>query len=1025
MVHRCRTKLTQTKLETYITVLIRCINSDTPIRKHFSTAEIIEILHYGADLFLKGPILIEFNLTNDGLIVVGNLCGSIHSLLRVFDGFGLPPVRRYLFLGGYVGRGKHQIEIIILLILMKLRWPEDVILLRSNHETMEAIDTNDMPSTSHQQHFAEVCQSQFPSEPNMYFMFNQMFDVMPIAAALSKRYLCCSGGVSQWMTCLDNIRNIPRPIYANKIKFLEACLVADILHAQPNNAIEKAFEPSRSGVSYMFSKKGLQSVLNALKLKTLIRIGEENFSHKSDIYRVGVIRNFNDDTCYTVITSPDPHVSSCSTIHLVCSYKCHAVEEVNLPEDHMDTIVITCRRIMSKLETSFETNFTQRSRSELCNWCMEIPRSHSDLRARFYTHRNMDIWVKKFAYDWARADEIFLLNDNLHQSNPMNPSHEERRIRRSAELFPSFYDLRFLKGGHPTRGGTFRVYINDEDDEHQQFMKTIYPDSHNLFVPEPFSTQDPSLLDVDMTESDELVPEEERITYIQRIQAFWHHLFRCFRNCRVVNKQLIYKAALNLVLPHFELTTVIPFGAVDWCGIGCDGILEMKRGVDETSACAGEESGDRGSEGKRMRQNNLTDRLYFNKVVGLAEQYNANAFSLAELLELISPVASIHFNFMVDLRWLLTQYPGRLRQGPITLIVGERMGTDFTLTKTAVKHCGATNVSVGRARLMIPFGTHHSKISIFESSNGRVHIIIATANLLESDWNFKTQAFYHCSGSELTASDNCNRNGSNFQTDLVKYLNEYKTSQDWGLIEHWRDRVANIDLSHVNARVIYSVPGTHKGVQLTKYGHPRLRVVLKELFRNVKIDDFTYHAQFSSFGSLGAAPQNWLTGQFLNSLSGGAETDGEHLRIIYPCVEDVRTSNEGYEAGGSLPYSNSVATKQPYLLNFMHKWRSDRLGRSHAMPHIKTYAAFAKNSLKPSWLLVTSANLSKAAWGDYQLKKTQLTIRSYEFGLLFTDPESLDMLPYDLPLTKYDDDDRVWIVDKTYRNPDVLHKTWP
>lgn len=78
------------------------------------------------------------------------------------------------------------------------------------------------------------------------------------------------------------------------------------------------------------------------------------------------------------------------------------------------------------------------------------------------------------------------------------------------------------------------------------------------------------------------------------------------------------------------------------------------------------------------------------------------------------------------------------------------MGTDFTLAKTAVKQCGVNNVNVGRARLMIPFGTHHSKISIFESSSGRVHIIVSTANLLENDWNFKTQAFYHCSGIEVS-----------------------------------------------------------------------------------------------------------------------------------------------------------------------------------------------------------------------------------------------------------------------------------
>lgn len=87
----------------------------------------------------------------------------------------------------------------------------------------------------------------------------------------------------------------------------------------------------------------------------------------------------------------------------------------------------------------------------------------------------MDIWIRKFAYDWAQADEVFLLNDNLHHSNPTNPSYEERRIRRSAELFPSFYDLRFLEGGNRTKGGTFRVLVNDDDDddEHQLFMKTV------------------------------------------------------------------------------------------------------------------------------------------------------------------------------------------------------------------------------------------------------------------------------------------------------------------------------------------------------------------------------------------------------------------------------------------------------------------------------------------------------------------------------------------------------------------------
>uniref|UniRef100_A0A1I8EF99 Uncharacterized protein n=1 Tax=Wuchereria bancrofti TaxID=6293 RepID=A0A1I8EF99_WUCBA len=61
--------------------------------------------------------------------------------------------------------------------------------LRSNHEIMEAMNADNVPITSRQNLFSEVCQSQFPSELNMCFLFNQMFDVMPIAAIISKAYL--------------------------------------------------------------------------------------------------------------------------------------------------------------------------------------------------------------------------------------------------------------------------------------------------------------------------------------------------------------------------------------------------------------------------------------------------------------------------------------------------------------------------------------------------------------------------------------------------------------------------------------------------------------------------------------------------------------------------------------------------------------------------------------------------------------------------------------------------------------------
>lgn len=53
------------------------------------------------------------------------------------------------------------------------------------------------------------------------------------------------------------------------------------------------------------------------------------------------------------------------------------------------------------------------------------------------------------------------------------------------------------------------------------------------------------------------------------------------------------------------------------------------------------------------------------------------------------------------------------------------------------------------------------------------------------------------------------------------------------------------------------------------------------------------------------------------------------------------------------------------------------------MPHIKTFARYSTDFTKCYWFLLTSANLSKAAWGKFEKNETQMFIMSYEIGVLF------------------------------------------
>ncbi|PFX18794.1 Tyrosyl-DNA phosphodiesterase 1 [Stylophora pistillata] len=217
-------------------------------------------------------------------------------------------------------------------------------------------------------------------------------------------------------------------------------------------------------------------------------------------------------------------------------------------------------------------------------------------------------------------------------------------------------------------------------------------------------------------------------------------------------------------------------------------------------------------------------------------------------------------------------------------------------------------------------------------------------------------------------------------------------------------------------RLIASVPGRHTGVNKTKWGHLKLRKVLHQ--HGPSSDDISSKwpviGQFSSIGSLGNDKDRWLCSEWLQSLStcAGNMMSSPPLHLVFPTVDNVRHSLEGYPAGGSIPYSSKTALKQPYLPNFF------------------------------------CANLSKAAWGTLEKNGQQLMIRSYEIGVLFLpkdqDPyskyfhvkgkeESYEnsnslnysvQLPYDVPPSPYTKDESPWMWDVKYNTPDCHGRIW-
>lgn len=149
--------------------------------------------------------------------------------------------------------------------------------------------------------------------------------------------------------------------------------------------------------------------------------------------------------------------------------------------------------------------------------------------------------------------------------------------------------------------------------------------------------------------------------------------------------------------------------------------------------------------------------------------------------------------------------------------------------------------------------------------------------------------------------------------------------------------------------------------------------------------------QSSSIGSLGVNVQAWIQQDFVNNLRKDSNTVGRlrqlpPFKMIYPSFGNVSRSHDGMLGGGCLPYGKSTNDKQPWLKSHLQQWKSGDRHRSQAMPHIKTYTRFNLEDQSVYWFVLTSANLSKAAWGSFNKASNIqpcLRIANYEAGVLF------------------------------------------
>jgi tyrosyl-DNA phosphodiesterase-1 len=235
------------------------------------------------------------------------------------------------------------------------------------------------------------------------------------------------------------------------------------------------------------------------------------------------------------------------------------------------------------------------------------------------------------------------------------------------------------------------------------------------------------------------------------------------------------------------------------------------------------------------------------------------------------------------------------------------------------------------------------------------------------------------------------------------------------------------------------------------------------LERETHDDAFKGSSVLCQYTSTGSLPKKWLDEEFRDSLCAGACAGGGggsvggnandrslgpgEMQLLWPTVEEIRTCDVGYAAGGSIP-GNGKNVRRPHLTEKFHKWAKPNddddddahpMGRRRHMPHIKTFSRYVPavsaaavdadpsigemkralqsamvniascveksdlrakyDALTPyqkkrgggggvagakfAYVIVCSHNLSGAAWGKLEHGGSQIHVYSYELGVMF------------------------------------------
>ena len=165
--------------------------------EYIKESEVRELCNMARDILLEES---NIQTISAPITICGDIHGQFYDLMQLFRVGGDCPQTNYIFMGDFVDRGFHSVETFLLLLALKVRYPERITLIRGNHESRGVTQIYG---------FYDECLRKYGSV-NVWRYCTEVFDFLPLAAVIDEQIFCVHGGLSPCFDTLDEIKTIDR-----------------------------------------------------------------------------------------------------------------------------------------------------------------------------------------------------------------------------------------------------------------------------------------------------------------------------------------------------------------------------------------------------------------------------------------------------------------------------------------------------------------------------------------------------------------------------------------------------------------------------------------------------------------------------------------------------------------------------------------------------------------------------------------------------------------------------------------------